>query len=157
MKTADLVDDHATHLQLVDLPFRKFGKRKFVGGRIQTIKCYEDNVALRAMLQTPGEGRILVIDGGGSTRVAILGDIIAGLAIENGWQGLIINGAIRDSVEIDEMDISVFALGTSPIKSAKEGWGKSDCAVAFGGVTFEPNQYVYADADGVLHSVKNLT
>ncbi|WP_435312470.1 ribonuclease E activity regulator RraA [Primorskyibacter sedentarius] len=156
MKTADLIDDHASHLRLVHLPFRKFGRKPFIGGRIETVKCFEDNTTLRALLQTPGEGRILVVDGGGSTRIAILGDMIAGFAIENGWQGLIINGAIRDSVEIDAMEIAVFALGTSPVKSAKEGWGKSGCEIAFGGVVFEPGTYVYADADGVLHSATEL-
>ncbi len=156
MKTADLIDDHAKELQLVHLPFRKFGRKQFIGGLIETVKCFEDNSTLRAILQTPGEGRILVIDGGASTRIAILGDIIAGLAIENNWQGLIINGAIRDSLEIDDMDIAVFALGTSPVKSAKENWGKSGCDISFGGVTFEPGCYVYADPDGVLYSSVNL-
>lgn len=157
MKTADLIDDHAEHLQFVHLPFRKFGQKAFIGGMIETVKCFEDNSTLRALLQKPGEGRILVIDGGASTRIAILGDIIAGFAIQNNWQGLIINGAIRDSVEIETMDIAVFALGTSPVKSAKENWGKSGCEISFGGVLFEAGTYVYADADGVLSSAVKLT
>ncbi|WP_353534087.1 ribonuclease E activity regulator RraA [Cognatishimia sp. WU-CL00825] len=156
MKTADLIDDHADKLQLVHLPFRKFGTKEFVGGVIETVKCFEDNSTIRELLKSPGEGRILVVDGGASTRIAILGDRMAGWAIDNGWQGLIINGAIRDSVEVDEMDIAVFALGTSPVKSAKENWGKFGCEISFGGVIFESGQYVYADADGVLYSPVNL-
>lgn len=156
MKTADLIDDHGEKLELVHLPFRKFGRTPFICGQIETVKCFEDNTALRALLQTPGAGRILVVDGGGSTRIAILGDIIAGFAIDNGWKGLIINGGIRDSVEINDMDIAVFALGTSPVKSAKENWGKSGINISFGGVRFEPGNYIYADADGVLYSQENL-
>ncbi len=156
MKTADLIDDHADKMQLVHLPFRKFGQKAFIGGKIETVKCFEDNTVMRKLLQSPGEGRILVVDGGASTRVAILGDKMAGWAIDNGWQGLIINGAIRDSVEVDAMDIAVFALGTSPVRSAKEDWSHAKRAVTFGGVQFESGEYVYADADGVLYSSVNL-
>ncbi len=154
MKTADLIDTHADQLSLVHLPFRQFGTKLFLAAQVQTVKCFEDNSVVRAQLETPGNGRVLVVDGGGSTRVALLGDIMADLAIQNGWAGLIINGAIRDSVEVSEMDILVCCLGTSPVKSAKLGWGKSDCAIGFGGVTFEPGGWVYADPDGVLYSDK---
>ncbi|WP_368188545.1 ribonuclease E activity regulator RraA [Aestuariibius sp. HNIBRBA575] len=156
MKTADLIDHHAADLTLVHLPFQRFGKKPFFAGPIQTVKCFEDNTVVRAQLETPGEGRVLVVDGGGSTRIALLGDILADLAIKNGWAGLVLNAAIRDSAEIDEMDISVFALGTSPVKSAKEGWGKTDCNISFGGVEFKPGDWVYGDADGVLFSQKKL-
>ena len=156
MKTADLIDDHASDLTLVHLPFRRFGAKPFFSAQIQTVKCFEDNQALRAELETPGEGRVLVVDGGGSTRIAILGDILADLAISNGWSGLVLNASIRDSAEIDQMDTLVFALATSPVKSAKQGWGKTGDEIAFGGVTFTPGDWVYGDADGVLHSKKRL-
>lgn len=156
MKTADLIDSHASKLTLVHLPFRKFGAKPFFRGRVQTVKCFEDNTEVRAQLEQPGEGRILVIDGGGSTRIALLGDILADLAITSGWAGIVVNGAIRDSAEIDAMDMTVLALGTSPVKSAKEGWGKVGCRISFGGVTFASGGWIYGDADGVLYSDEEL-
>ncbi|WP_299295401.1 ribonuclease E activity regulator RraA [uncultured Tateyamaria sp.] len=156
MKTADLIDSHAADLSLVHLPFRQFGTVSDFAAPIQTIRCFEDNTVLRAQLETPGEGRVLVVDGGGSTRIAILGDILADLAIKNGWAGLVMNAAIRDSAEINAMNTLVFALATSPVKSAKLGWGEVGVEVSFGGVTFAPGDWVYGDADGVLHSTKKL-
>ncbi|WP_298260441.1 ribonuclease E activity regulator RraA [uncultured Litoreibacter sp.] len=156
MKTADLIDTNAADLTLVHLPFRRFGAKAHFAGKVQTVKCFEDNTELRAQLETPGEGRVLVVDGGGSTRIAILGDMIAELAIKNGWAGLVLNAAIRDSAEIDQMDIQVFALGTSPVKSAKRGWGVVGEPIGFGGVQFEAGDWIYGDADGVLHSKKKL-
>ncbi|WP_298985654.1 ribonuclease E activity regulator RraA [uncultured Roseibium sp.] len=157
MKTADLIDTHADVLSLVHLPFRTFGRRAHFTGPIQTVKCFEDNMAVRKELETPGDGRVLVVDGGGSTRVALLGDMLADLALKNGWTGLVLNAAIRDSVEIDQMDILVFALATSPIKSAKDGWGKAGQDIHFGGVGMRPGNWIYADADGVLLSDRRLT
>lgn len=156
MKTADLIDDHADVLSLVHLPFRRFGSRAHFAGPIQTIKCFEDNSVVRKELESPGNGRVLVVDGGGSMRVALLGDMLAGLALKNGWAGLVLNAAIRDSVEIDQMDILVYALATSPIKSAKDGWGKAGEDIHFGGVELRPGNWVYADADGVLISERRL-
>ncbi len=156
MKTADLIDHHASELTLVHLPFRQFGTKLFFAAQIQTVKCFEDNTELRAQLKTPGEGRVLVVDGGASTRIAILGDMLADLAIQNGWAGLILNAAVRDSAEINQMDTLVFALATSPVKSAKRGWGAIGEPVTFGGVKFHPGDWVYGDADGVLHSKKRL-
>ena len=156
MKTADLIDSHAADLTFVHLPFRRFGTRPHFAAQVQTVKCFEDNTEVRAQLETPGEGRVLVVDGGGSTRLALLGDMLADLAIRNGWSGVILNAALRDSAEINRMDTLVFALGTSPVKSAKDGWGKVGIKVAFGGVAFVPGDWVYGDADGVLHSPKKL-
>lgn len=156
MKTADLVDDHAADLELVHLPFRRFGRVASFAGPIQTIRCFEDNSIVRAQLETPGEGRVLVVDGGGSTRIAILGDMLAELAIQNGWGGLVLNAAIRDSAEVNEMSTLVFALATSPVKSAKIGWGEVGVDISFGGAKFQPGDWVYGDADGVLHSKKKL-
>lgn len=152
MKTADLFDEFAARVTFCDLPLRKFGHKPFFAGAIETVKCFEDNTVVRAQLETPGEGRILVVDGGGSTRVALLGDILAELSVANGWAGLIINGSIRDSAEINQMEQTVFALGVTPCKSAKENWGKAGSEIRFGGVVFKPGGFVYGDADGVLYS-----
>ncbi|QBF30163.1 ribonuclease E activity regulator RraA [Thalassococcus sp. S3] len=157
MKTADLIDNHAEKLSLIHLPLRQFGTKTHFAGPVQTVKCFEDNTIVRAQLETPGEGRILVVDGGGSTRIALLGDMLAQLAIDNGWAGIVLNAAIRDSVEIADMDTLVFALATSPVKSAKEGWGKTECPIHIGGVEIIPGDWLYGDADGVLHSKVKLT
>lgn len=156
MKTADLIDSHADDLTLVHLPFRRFGKTANFAAPIQTIRCFEDNTVVRAQLETPGEDRVLVVDGGGSTRVAIVGDMLAEFGINNGWAGLVLNATIRDSAAINEMDTLVFALSTSPVKSAKLGWGEVGVEISFGGVNFKPGDWVYGDADGVLHSEKKL-
>ena len=156
MKTADLIDEHAADLKLVHLPFRRFGAKRRFFGQAQTIKCFEDNTLIRAQLETPGDARVLVVDAGGSTRVAVLGDMLADLAIQNSWAGIVLNGAIRDSVEINRMETLVFALATSPVKSAKEGWGKVGIAIDIGGVTIAPGNWVYADADGVLVSPRQF-
>ncbi|MFY0681633.1 MAG: ribonuclease E activity regulator RraA [Thalassovita sp.] len=156
MKTADLIDHHASELTFVHLPFRTFGQHSHFAAPIQTVKCFEDNTVVRAQLETRGDGRVLVVDGGGSTRVALLGDMLAELAIRNGWAGLVLNAVIRDSAEVNAMDTLVFALGTSPVKSAKAGWGNVGQPVQFGGVKFAPGDWIYGDADGVLHSTRKL-
>lgn len=156
MKTADLIDDHADQLRLIHLPFRRFGRKDHICGPAQTVKCFEDNTVLRAQLETPGEGRVLVVDAGGSTRIAVLGDMLADLGIQNGWAGVVLSGAIRDSAEIAEMDTLIFALGTSPVKSAKDGLGKVGGVVELGGVRIAPGNWIYADADGVLMSADKL-
>ena len=156
MKTADLFDAFGAKVTFCDLPLRRFGRKPFFAGEIQTVKCFEDNTVVRAELEKPGNGRILVVDGGASTRVALLGDILATLSITNGWAGLVVNGAIRDSAEIDGMAQLVFALGVTPCKSAKENWGKAGCEIRFGGVVFKPGGFVYGDADGILYSDTKL-
>lgn len=156
MKTADLVDKFDADVMFCELPFLKFGKRRMFSGEIATVKCFEDNVLLRATLEEPGNGRVLVVDGGGSKRLAILGDMIAEISRDNGWAGLVINGSIRDSAEINAMDVGVFCLATSPKKSSKTGAGSRDVPVSFGGVEFRPGAYVYCDADGVLVAPRKL-
>ena len=157
MKTADLCDAHGDRLTLVHLPWRKFGRKAGLGAQVQTVKCFEDNTAVRAELEKPGDGRVLVVDGGGSTRMALLGDILAELSISNGWAGVVLNGAIRDSAEVDALDQTVFALGTAPVKSLKNGWGRAGLEISFGGVRFTPGGWLYGDADGLLYSDQNLT
>jgi regulator of ribonuclease activity A len=156
MKTADIVDSHNDQVAFCHLPFLKFGQVKSFSGEVQTVKSFEDNVLLKAELSKPGRGRVLVVDGGGSTRLAILGDIIAGIMHDNDWAGIIINGAIRDCEEVDAMPVAVRCLGTSPKKSAKTGDGQVGIPVQFGGVTFTPGSWVYVDADGVLVAEQSL-
>ncbi|WP_182084375.1 ribonuclease E activity regulator RraA [Aureimonas sp. ME7] len=156
MKTADLVDAHDAKVTLCDLPFRRFGRRVAFHGPIATVKCFEDNALMKACLQEPGEGRVMVVDGGGSTRFALLGDMIAQILFDNGWAGIVINGSIRDCVEIDAMDVGVRCLATSPKKSAKDGAGRKEIPVRFGGAEFRPGDWIYVDADGVLVSSERL-
>lgn len=155
MKTADLVDAYGDDVHFCNLPFIKLGRRKAFSGPITTVKCFEDNALLKAELQKPGNGRVMVVDGGASSRVALLGDQIALILRDNGWAGIIINGSIRDSAEINAMDVGVFCLSITPKKSSKDGVGKRDVNVDFGGITFTPGHFVYADADGVLISVED--
>jgi regulator of ribonuclease activity A len=156
LKTADLVDAHQDKVRFCNLPFLKVGRIRAFCGPVATVKCFEDNALLKAYLREPGGGRVMVVDGGGSTRVALLGDQNAGILRSSGWAGIIINGAIRDSTEIDRMDVGVFCLAISPMKSGKDGFGKRDNSVEFGGVTFRPGDYVYCDADGVLVASEKL-
>lgn len=155
MKTADLVDAHGEAVQFCDLPFIKLGQRKAFHGPIATVKCFEDNALLKAELQKPGEGRVMVVDGGGSTRFALLGDQIAMILRDNNWAGIVINGSVRDSAEIGDMDVAVFCLATSPKKSSKDGAGRVGEDVHFGGISFKPGAFLYADPDGVLVSDDN--
>ncbi|WP_332675045.1 ribonuclease E activity regulator RraA [Aromatoleum sp.] len=154
--TADLCDSHEERVRVVEPMFRRFGGRPAFGGAIATLKVFEDNSLVRAELEGAGEGRVLVVDGGGSTRCALVGDQLALLGVKNGWAGVIVYGCIRDAKAIGAMDLGVFALGTHPKKSIKKGAGDRDIAVSFGGVTFAPGQYVYADEDGVIVSDSSL-
>lgn len=155
-KTADLIDAHGDQLKFCDLPFRLFGRVRSFSGIIATIRCFEDNVLISRALDQKGDGRVLVVDAGGSTRCAVVGDLMAEKAMKNGWAGIIIRGAIRDSLEVSDMDFSVMALATSPVKSSKTGAGSTDIPVTFGNVEFVPGHYVYADDDGILVSERSV-
>ena len=148
--TADLVDEIGPDVRSCDLQLRQFGGRSEFAGPISTVKCYEDNALLKSVLSEPGNGGVLVIDGDGSLHSALVGDIIAGLGVENGWVGLVINGAVRDAATLRTLDIGVKALGTNPRKSAKTGDGQRDVAVEFGGVVFVPGHIAYSDDDGIV-------
>ena len=148
--TADLFDQHGESLQVLNLQMRRFGARARFNGLIRTVRCYEDNSLVRQVLETHGMGQVLVVDGGGSLRVALLGDQMAALAVGNGWAGLVINGVVRDSAAVDQMDIGVKALGTNPRKGVKRGDGQFDLPVAFGGVIFTPGERLFSDEDGVV-------
>jgi regulator of ribonuclease activity A len=148
--TADLMDRFAAELQSCDLPFRDYGGRVRFAGRVRTVRCREDNALVRATLAGPGHGDVLVVDGGGSLHSALVGDVIAGLALENGWSGIVVHGAIRDSAAIGALSIGLKALGTNPRRSSKAGGGTVDVAVGFGSAVFEPGAYLYADEDGIV-------
>jgi len=152
IQTADLCDAHEGKLRVVSPMFRSYGGRAAFGGQIATLKVFEDNSLVRTALEGPGEGRVLVIDGGASMRCALVGDQLALLGVKNGWAGVIVYGCIRDSRAIGAMELGVFALGTHPQKSIKKGAGDANIAVTFGGVTFVPGHFIYADEDGVVVS-----
>jgi regulator of ribonuclease activity A len=126
------------------------GRNRVIAGRIRTVRCFEDNALVMRAMAERSEGEVLVIDGGGSLRTALMGDQIAGAAAANGWAGAIVFGAIRDSVAIDALAFHVKALGTNPRKSSKTGVGERDVIVEFGGVRFVPGWFLYSDADGVV-------
>jgi regulator of ribonuclease activity A len=148
--TADLVDEIGPDVRSCDLQLRQFGGRSQFSGPITTVKCFEDNALLKSVLSGPGDGGVLVIDGDGSLHSALVGDVIAGLGLENGWAGIIVNGAVRDAATLRTLDIGIKALGTNPRKSSKTGEGQRDIAVEFGGVVFVPGEVVYSDDDGIV-------
>jgi regulator of ribonuclease activity A len=155
-KTSDLCDACDEALACA-LPLRGYGRRRAFAGAIRTVRCHEDIALMRDAVGQPGKGQVLVIDGGGSLARAIFGDVMADLAMRNGWAGLVINGAIRDSVEIDAMDIGVKALGTVPRRGERSGAGERDVPVSFGGITFTPGRRLVADEDGVIVLPAGLT
>ena len=148
--TADLYDERGDELQSVPLQFQTIGGRAQFSGPIRTVTCFEDNALLKSILSTPGNGAVLVIDGGGSLNSALMGDMIADLAVANGWSGAIINGAVRDRIAIGALDLGVKALGSNPRKSSKTGAGTADVVVEIAGVVFTPGRTVYCDEDGIL-------
>jgi regulator of ribonuclease activity A len=149
-RTADLVDEHGEALQSCDLQLRQFGGRRRFHGPLRTVACFEDNALVRQVLSEPGDGAVLVVDGGGSLHTALVGDLIAGLAQANGWAGLVVHGAVRDTEALAGLDIGVKALGSNPRKSAKLATGQVDVPVHFGGVSFRPGEHLYSDEDGVV-------
>ena len=155
--TPDLCDEYPDLVRVLEPMLANYGGREAFGGEIVTVKCFEDNSLVKQYLGTPGEGKVMVVDGGGSLRKALLGDMIAESAVENGWQGVIINGCIRDVSTIATLDLGVQALASIPLKTEKKGIGDYNVPVTFGGVTFNPGEYVYADSNGVVVSVRPLT
>ncbi|MGH3584045.1 MAG: ribonuclease E activity regulator RraA [Mycobacterium sp.] len=148
--TADLVDDIYPDVRSCDLQLQNYGATTLFAGPITTVHCFQDNALLKSVLSEPGDGGVLVVDGDGSLHTALVGDLIAGLGVQNGWTGLIINGAVRDAVALGSLDIGIKALGTNPRKSSKTGEGHRDVAVTFGGVTFVPGEIAYCDDDGIV-------
>ena len=148
--TADLVDDIYPDIRSCDLQMRDLGGVTMFAGPISTVRCFQDNALLKAMLSEPGHGGVLVVDGEGSLHTALVGDVIAGLAVDNGWAGVIVHGAVRDSAALRTMNLGVKALGTNPRKGTKTGEGQRDVPVTFGGVTFTPGEIAYCDDDGIV-------
>ena len=149
MTTSDLFDAHPGAASC-ETQLRQFGGVRSFSGRVATVRCFEDNVLLRASVSEPGDGRALVVDGGGSFRCALLGDNIAELAVANGWAGIVVNGCVRDVVALAELPIGIKALGTNPRPSGKAGAGEVDVPVTFGGAEFAPGAMLHADEDGVI-------
>jgi regulator of ribonuclease activity A len=147
--TSDVLDEHPD-AAVCAVPLRQFGGTASFDGEIATVRCLEDNVVVRRRVSEPGEGRVLVVDGGGSLRVALVGDNIASIALENGWAGLVLNACVRDSALLRNLEIGIKALGTHPKPSSKTGEGEVDVPVTFGGVTFTPGARVFCDDDGVV-------
>ena len=154
--TTDLYDANEGRVAVVEPMFRAYGGRARFAGQVVTLKVYEDNTRVREVLAEPGQGKILVVDGGGSKRCALLGDQIAELAVKNGWEGVVIYGCIRDSVAINALDIGVRALDTNPKKTVKRNEGQRDLVLAFGAVEFVPGHWLYVDEDGLLLSATPL-
>lgn len=148
--TADLVDDIGAGVRSCDLQFAQYGGRPQFAGPISTVRCFQDNALLKSVLSEPGDGRVLVVDGGGSLHTALVGDVIAELARSNGWSGLILHGAVRDAATLRTLGIGIKALGTNPRKSAKTGSGERDVTVGFGGVFFAPGEVAFSDEDGIV-------
>lgn len=148
--TADLSDEHGDDALIVVAPWRSFGRHVAFGGLARTVECFEDNSRVREALEQPGEGHVLVVDGGGSERYALLGDRLATLGFENGWAGVVVYGCVRDSAVIDTMPFGVKALGTVPRRSKKLDTGTTDEPVTIGDVTITNGDMVVADADGVI-------
>jgi regulator of ribonuclease activity A len=148
--TADLVDTYGPDLRVCDIQFRQFGSLRIFSGPVRTVSCHEDNGLLRDLLRTPGSGGVLVVDGGASLRTALVGDVIAGAAQANGWAGLVLHGAVRDTAALACLDLGIKALGTNPRKSGKTGAGALDVPVTFGNITFRPGDMLHADDDGIV-------
>jgi regulator of ribonuclease activity A len=154
--TADLCDEHGDELQVCEPLFQMYGGKRAFSGPASTVRCFEDNSRVKEAVDGPGEGRVLVVDGGGSRRRALFGDKLGSAAVRNGWAGVIVYGCIRDSAELGQMNLGIRALGTMPLRSDKRGEGERDTPVRFAGVTFRPGDSVYVDEDGIVVSHRPL-
>jgi regulator of ribonuclease activity A len=155
-KTSDLYDDHLEALQVAAPIFRDFGGKTKFYGQIVTLKAVDDNSFLKQSFEQDGTGKVLVVDASASMRCAMMGDMMADLGASNGWHGVIINGCIRDSVDVTKVSIGVKALATIPRKTSKRNQGILNIPIHFADVTFNPNAYVYADEDGIVISAQQL-
>ena len=155
--TPDLCDAYPELVEVVEPMFSNFGGRDSFGGEIVTLKCFEDNSLVREQAEQDGHGKVLVVDGGGSLRCALLGDMIAEKAVKNGWEGMVIFGCVRDVDVLAQTDLGVQALASHPLKTEKRGLGDLNKAVTFGGVTFKPGEFIYADNNGIIVSPSALT
>jgi regulator of ribonuclease activity A len=154
--TTDLTDAHGDACRVPDPIFRDFGGARAFSGPITTVKCHEDNSLVRAALEEPGAGRVLVVDGGGSLRCALLGDMLGEFGVKNGWAGVVVYGCVRDTARLATLNLGIKALAAHPKKSEKRGHGVRDIPVRFAGVSFTPGEYLYADEDGIVVSSRAL-
>jgi regulator of ribonuclease activity A len=154
--TPDLCDLYPELVRIAEPIFRNFGGRNSFGGEIVTVKCFEDNSVVKESAGKSGHGKVMVVDGGGSLRKALLGDLIAETAQKNGWEGFIIFGAVRDVDALMSLDLGVKALASIPLKTERKGLGDLNVPVKFGGITFDPGEYVYADSTGIIVSAGPL-
>jgi regulator of ribonuclease activity A len=157
LSTPDLCDQFGDRLQVAEPRFRDYGGSVAFAGGIETIRVFEDNALVRQVLETAGGGRVLVVDGDGSLRCALVGGNLAALAARNDWRGIVVHGAVRDSAELAAASTGVKALALSPRKSGKSGYGQRGVPVSFAGVTFTPGHYLWADADGIVVAERDLT
>jgi regulator of ribonuclease activity A len=156
-KTTDLCDALSDKLKIAEpIGFKDFGGVKNFNGKIHTLKCFEDNSLVRKALEQNGEGKVLVVDGGGSMRCALLGDMLGDLAVKNKWSGITVYGCIRDSVAMAKLPLGVKALNTHPLKSNKRNEGQENITVHFAGIDFIPGEFLYADEDGIVVSRETL-
>lgn len=155
--SVDLYDDFEDSVSTCGLQFRSLGAKERFCGPVRTVSCFEDNSLVRSLLETPGEGCVLVVDGQGSMGCALMGDMIAAMAARNGWAGVLINGCVRDALELKQIDLGIFALGTNPAKSRKQNAGRVDEPVIIGNGLIAPGMWIYCDIDGVLISPKKIT
>lgn len=156
ISTPDLCDEHGDAVQVLDPVFRHYGAIRRFGGEVETVQCFEDNSRVAELLKTPGNGRVLVVDGGASPRRSLLGDNLAAAAVTNGWSGVVINGYIRDVEDVEPMAVGVMALGGIPRKTDKRGRGEVGVTLEFAGVTIRRGDYLYADGTGIIVSEKAL-
>jgi regulator of ribonuclease activity A len=154
--TADLYDAFGDHCSSCETQFRQYGARRVVSGKIRTVKCVDDNVLLRGMLESRSDGEVLVVDASGYLGSALMGDTVAKLGLDNGWSGAVINGAVRDADRLSAMAFGVKALGSNPRKSKKHGAGSVDVVVSFGGAALVPGHWLYSDEDGIIVSARKL-
>ncbi|WP_439858772.1 ribonuclease E activity regulator RraA [Pseudomonas sp. MBLB4136] len=154
--TPDLCDAYPELVQVVEPMFSNFGGRDSFGGEIVTVKCFEDNSRVKELVEQPGKGKVMVVDGGASMRCALLGDMLAEKAAKNGWEGIVVYGCVRDVDVLAQTEIGIQALASHPLKSTRRGVGELDLALVFGGVTFRPGEYLYADNNGVIVSPSAL-
>ena len=157
--TAALCDAHSAedHFQIAEPLLKSYGGHLNFSGQITTIKVFEDNILIKTVLEEKVENRVLVVDGGGSHRCALLGADLAKLAIANGWRGIVVHGCIRDSETLNQLPIGIRALHTHPLKSHKKDHGDRDLLVTFSGVNFKQNHFLYADNDGIIVSETMLS
>lgn len=154
--TTDLSDAHPDLVEHCEPIFRDFGGRRAFSGPIATLKTFEDNPKVRQALETPGNGRVLVVDGGGSLRCALVGGNLAALAVQSGWAGIVVHGCVRDTAELAAAQVGVKALAAHPKRSERRGLGDYDVVLRFAGATFRPGEWLYADEDGIIVSPKKL-